>query len=410
MNFTARSLLSMSLALLVVACGAKPDEGIRLSGWVSSPFESDAMQEVVARFNARNPGGEVAYHPIQANYIEKIQLMLGTGTAPDVFMLDAFWAPSLINYDTLLPLDDFIAADPGFAISDFEPVLLDAFRRDGKLYGIPKDYSTVALFYNPDLFEAAGLTAPPASLDELIDYARRLTRDTDGDGDIDQYGLGISESLEAILPFIWQNAGDLVDRDGRLNVGDEPSISTIGLLRDLRTQGIATIPTDVGASWNMEAFGRKRVAMAVSGLWAVSFLDTTFAETPYEIAHLKAGATESSIAYVVGYVIPKETPRPDEAWTLLRYLTDQAGQSAWAKHDLGLPPRRSIVEQAGLMNDPVKRVFIESAGHARTWQLGSNQRLLDELQTAMQAVFLINEPIDEALGRAEERLGRWQAQ
>ena len=410
MRVLAHSLLLISAAALVAACGAKPDAGVRLSGWVSSPFESDAMQEVVAGFNTLNPDGEVAYHPIQANYIEKIQLMLGTGTAPDVFMLDAFWAPSLIDYDTLLPLDDYIAADAEFEISDFEPVLLDAFRRNGKLYGIPKDYSTVALFYNPDLFAAAGLSTPPGSLAELIDYARRLTKDTDGDGSIDQYGLGISESLEAILPFIWQNAGDLVDREGRLDIGDETAIRTIGLLRDLRTEGIATIPTDVGASWNMEAFGRKRVAMAVSGLWAVSFLDTTFADTPYEVAHLKAGDTESSIAYVVGYVIPKDTPRPDDAWTLLRYLTDRAGQSAWAEHDLGLPPRRSIVDQAGLLNDPIKRVFIESAEHARTWQLGSNQRLLDELQTAMQAVFLVNEPIDEALGRAEERLDRWQAQ
>ncbi len=405
----SRFLVTLTVVSVVLAgCGADEEQGIRLSGWVSSPFESDAMQEIVAEFSAANPETNLAYHPIQANYIEKIQLMLGTGTAPDVFMLDAFWAPSLIGYDTLMPLDEFIERDPEFDIGDFEPVLLDAFRRDGRLYGIPKDYSTVALFVNPEMFRKAGLTEPPRNLDELLDYARTLTIDVDGDGVVDQYGLGISESLEAILPFIWQNNGDLVDPDGRLRVDDQKAIDTVEMLRDLRKEGIAVVPTDVGASWNMEAFGRGRVAMAVSGLWAVSFLDTTFADTPYEVAPLKAGTTDSSIAYVVGYVIPKDSTSPDDAWQLLRYLTDKAGQARWAELDIGLPPRRSVVDSTGALQDPAKRVFIEAAANARTWQLGSDQRLLDELQTAMQAVFLVDEPIDAALGRADERLRRWK--
>ncbi len=408
---SARLTVFLTVTTVVLAaCGSSEEEGIRLSGWVSSPFESDAMQEIVAEFSASYPDTQLAYHPIQANYIEKIQLMLGTGTAPDVFMLDAFWAPSLINYGTLMPLDQFIDSDPNFDIADFEPVLLDAFRRDGELYGIPKDYSTVALFLNPTMLAEAGLTTPPQSLDELLDYARQLTLDVDGDGIVDQYGLGISESLEAILPFIWQNNGDLVDRDGRLRVDDAQAIETVELLRDLRKEGIAVVPTDVGASWNMEAFGRGRVAMAVSGLWAVSFLDTTFADTPYDVAPLKAGPTDSSIAYVVGYVIPRNTASPDQAWQLLRYLTDQDGQSRWAELDIGLPPRRSVVASTGAMQDPAKRVFIEAAANARTWQLGSDQRLLDELQTAMQAVFLVDEPIDSALDRADERLRRWRQQ
>ena len=72
----------------------------------------------------------------------------------------------------------------------------------------------------------------------------------------------------------------------------------------------------------------------------------------------------------------------------------------------------------GALEDPAKRVFIEAAANARTWQLGSDQRLLDELQTAMQAVFLVDEPIDAGLYSASEimttsanaKSERWQRQ
>ncbi len=396
--------LGLAAAILVTACGESQFAGMRLAGWVSSPFESDAMQEIVARYNAETTAAAVAYQPIQANYIEKIQLMLGTDTAPDVFMLESFWAPTLINYDTLMPLDEFVASDPAFDLGDFEPALLDAFRRDGKLYGLPKDYSTVALFYNPDMLREAGLDGPPETWEELYDYARQLTVDSNGDGSAEVFGFGTVDSVEYVLPFVWQNGGELVRNDGGVDFDNPKAIEAIEFLRQLREEGLAAVPTDMGASWNMEAYGRGRVAMTISGLWAVNFMDTTFADMPYEIAPIPGGSRQEAIAYVVGYVIPANTRYPEDAWQLLRYLTSKEGQREWAELDLGLPPRRSVVDDTELMNDPQRAVFIETAEYARTWQLGPNQRLMDELQTAMQAIFLTNAPIEDALKRADERL------
>ncbi len=392
------------VAFQLGACSQRESERMRLAGWISSPFESDAMYSIVERYNAQNPSVDVVYQPIQANYIEKIQLMLGTDTAPDVFMLESFWAPTLINYETLLPLDDLIDSDTDFDLEDFEPNLLEAFRKDGKLYGVPKDFSTVGLFYNPDLFAEAGIVSAPASWEELAHAARRLTKDTNGDGVTDVFGLGVVDSVEFVLPFIWQNGGEIVSEDGGIDYDNEHTIEAIRFLKQLRDEGVAVVPTDVGASWNMEALGRKRVAMTISGLWAVNFMDSTFAGTQYEIAGIPVGVRRESIAYVVGYVIPASTKYPQDAWRLLRYLTSREGQAEWAALKLGLPPRRSVVDAAGLRDDPRQATFIEASSYARTWQLGPNQRLMDELQTAMQAIFLTDAPIEHALMRANERL------
>ena len=402
-----RKQVFATYALLVgilAGCGESEFAGMRLAGWISSPYENDAMHAIVERYNSQSEGARVAYQPIQANYIEKIQLMLGTDTAPDVFMLESFWAPTLLNYETLMPLDEFIENDPEFDIEDFEPALMEAFQKEGKLYGIPKDYSTIALFYNPDMFAKAGISSPPNNWEELVDHARRLTEDSDGDGVIDTYGFGMTDSVEFVLPFIWQNGGDLLADDGGIDFDNQPAIAAIRFLKRLRDEGLAIVPTDAGASWNMEAYGRKRVAMTISGLWAVNFMETTFAETPYEIAAIPDGTRRESIAFVVGYVIPASTKYPEEAWRLLRFLTSKEGQQEWTELDLGLPPRRSVVAYSGLRENPRRAVFIEAAEYARTWQLGPRQRLMDELQTAIQAIFLIDTPIVEALERANERL------
>lgn len=402
----SNAFLAFLMALALASCGGQEDEGaLHMAGWVSSPGEDDLMRQMVARFEQENPEVRVEYNPIQANYIEKIQLMLGTDTAPDVFMLEAFWAPPLIGYDTLLPLDDYIAADPDFDLDDFEPALLDAFRRDGRLYGLPKDYSTLVLFYNPEMLAEAGLDGPPQNWDQLAEYAEVLTRDTNGDGRIDQHGFGLVDGLEYVLPFIWQNGSFLVGEDGTPNLDDPALIEALEYLQAMHRRGHARLPSEIGAAWNMDGLGRQRVAMSISGLWALSFMDDTFVDVPYEVAPLPVGRDQQSISFVVGYVIPRGTENPDEAWELLRYLTSKQGQNIWAEQGIGLPPRRSSAEHVRLADNPQLAVFADSAQYARTWQLGENQELLDETQTAMQSIFITDTPVREALARLKRRLG-----
>ena len=206
------------------------------------------------------------------------------------------------------------------------------------------------------------------------------------------------------MPFIWQNGAQFIDDNGQPNLDDPAVKEAFQYLQSLRSAGVSALPSEIGASWNMDGFGRKRVAMAFSGLWAVNFLEETFAATPYKTAPMPAGEEQRSIAYVVGYVIPKNVEDPEKAWRLLRFLTSKEGQAASATLDIGLPPRRSVVKIQNLRADPVKSVFIDSAEFAQTWQLGDNQKVLDETQTALQSMYITDTPIDEALAKLKKRL------
>lgn len=404
--YSAARLLGWLLALLLGLCGCKSDspDTVRLAGWLASPVEAALTRSLLDTFKAEHPDLPVRYEPIPANYMDKLLLMLGTGTGPDLIMVESFWIPELAARGLLLSLDDLAGADSGAGLEDFEPALLEAFRNRGRLYALPKDYSTLVLYFNPELLAAAGLDRPPADWSGFAAAARRLTRDTNGDGRPDVHGYAHAEALEYTLPFVWQNGGEYLDDTGRPRFTEPAFVEALEFLQGLKTQGWAVLPTDVGAAWNMEAFGRRRVAMAISGLWALNFLKNSFPETPFRVAPLPAGRISATVNFVVGYAIPRSARHPQQAWTLLRYLTGPDGSRLWAKAGVGLPPRRSATRDMKLGLDPVRKVFLESLAYARPWRFPVDQRVLDRTETALQAIFITGAPVRSTLDRLQRHL------
>jgi multiple sugar transport system substrate-binding protein len=132
---------------------------VRLTGWQSSPTEQRYLEETIEAFEEEYPHINVQMDTIADQYMDVLQTRLIGGEAADVFFLDAFEAPRLIEAGVLEPLDGYITEE--FDVDDFEEPLIEAFRRDDQLWGLPKDTSTLALFYNKDHFEEAGIDAPP---------------------------------------------------------------------------------------------------------------------------------------------------------------------------------------------------------------------------------------------------------
>jgi multiple sugar transport system substrate-binding protein len=97
--------------------------------------------------------------------MDVIKTRLVGEAAPNVFYLDTLEAPFLMSQNVLEPLDAYITAE--FDLADFEDTLLDSFKYQNQIYGLFKDYSILALFYNKKAFAAPGLSNRPATWDEL---------------------------------------------------------------------------------------------------------------------------------------------------------------------------------------------------------------------------------------------------
>lgn len=195
---TCGLILVICLVWLTFACQVMdPSSGsqtvtIKLSGWAASPIEQRLLQQVIRQFEQSHPTIRVKFEAIADQYMDVMKTRLIGDAAPDVFYLEAVEAPFLMAQDVLEPLESYIS--PDFDLADFEPNLLSLFQADNQLYGIPKDYSTLALFFNSLALAEAGIE-PPQTWEALLEAAPRLTIDRNQDGRFDQHGFGMMPEL-----------------------------------------------------------------------------------------------------------------------------------------------------------------------------------------------------------------------
>jgi len=339
----------------------------------------------------------VKFELIPGNYSEKIQLMLGTHSAPQIFYIKDWLAPSYLRYDVLLPLNEFIAKDTSFNIADFYPQFIEAFTKNGKIYGLPKDFGPFVLFYNQDMFEAAGISEPPKDWAELEAVSRQLTKDTDGDGKIDQYGFVVEPSIDKLMPFVYQNMGSFQDKEGNLTINTPEFIGALEFYYGLYKNNFATIPSEVSMNNTEEVFGRKRAAMLVSGGWILPQLNDQFKDVNYKIAFLPKGKQMATIAFTVSYSTSKENPLKDETWQLMNYLTGKEGMKVWTSTGIAMPTRKSVAAELGYINHPLYKYFMGSVDFAKVFQVDYNERWYSITQSALQAIFYENADIQKTL-------------
>jgi len=381
---------------------------MRFTSWQSSPTEEKVIRSILKGFDAQHPETPYKYQPIPGNYSEKIQLMLGTGTAPDLFWLKGYTSPSYLSFNVLKELDPYISSDASFDNEDFFPVFRNAFFKDGRCYGIAKDFNVYVLFYNSDMFEEAGLEGPPTDWNELYDFSKQLTKDTDGDGKVDQYGLVIEPVHEMLMPFVFQNGGQFHDEAGNLGLTEPAFIEATEFYLKLYKDGVATIPTDVGAGWNGDVMGRQQAAMAISGAWAIPYFKENYPEMKYKVAVLPKGKQAATLAFSTAFVIAKEAPYPDDAWKLLSYMAGKEGMAEWTQSGIALPTRKSVAEQNKFYEHPIYGTFMESVEFAHLYQIKFMERWSDEMSATMQAFFYRDAPVKESLQKLEEKISKYK--
>ncbi|HET8523788.1 MAG TPA: extracellular solute-binding protein, partial [Thermomicrobiales bacterium] len=180
---------------------------VRLTGWTASVEEDRLLVTVLKDFEAANPSVKVDYQPTPANYAVKLQTDIAAGTVADVFYVDSLVAPDLMSREVLMPLDDRMASS-GVKADDFYPGLIQAFQYNGKTYGLPKDWSSLANVYGVKAFSDAGIEKPPATWDELRTVGQTL-KDKTGEARIN-----LPPDFARFIAFLYEGGGRVISKDG----------------------------------------------------------------------------------------------------------------------------------------------------------------------------------------------------
>lgn len=414
-----RKLLILTLVLGLVAgfsigFAQQEEIKIRVSGWVSSPFESKIMESMIDRYNDffASPGVEAIYEPIPADYNTKIETMIAAGNPPDVFYWDIFAAEPLIKKSVLLPLNNLMAetyTDP----ADFLYTAINAFTLGGKVYGIPKDFNTLALFYNKKMFDVAGVPYPTSdwTWDDLKAAAKAIQAKKDelkADFPNFEAALAMAPDTARWMPFVFQNGGSFFNADrSKVVINSPEAVKALEFYTSFElVDGTAVRPSVIGAGWQGEAFGKENVAMVMEGGWMPPFLRDNFPDVEYGAVELPRGPVgRGNYLFTVAYVIPATTKHPEEAWSVVEYLTSLESQLFVLRTGFALPTRRLLTESPLLTKNPITYTIFKGAAYARPFEFGPlGGKAVDELAAAMESVFLGKKTAQKALDDAAATL------
>ena len=344
-----------------------PAVTIEYSIW-GDPQEITNQKKIVDAFHAAEPKITVKvtvsdWEP----YWDKLQTGLAGGAAPDVFAMDGPLFPDYQSRDVLLDLKPYVDKE-GYDLSQLaDQGVKDFTTADGGQYGLPRDLNVIALYYNKKMFDAAGIPYPDDTWDwtKLVEVGKKLTKDTNSDGKIDQWGLytETTDMENYWSSLVWQNGGDILAPDGKSTVLDQPAATGgIQFLQDLIYKE-KIVPEPALFAETGDAFEQGKAAMEANGSWLVP--TDTAANLDFGIAPLPKGpAGQATSVNPTGAVVFKGTKAPDAAWAFVKYLASPAAQEQLMQLHQALPVSKEVLGGPYATAFDGSKVFADSLAYA----------------------------------------------
>ncbi len=326
---------------------------IRFAGWSAGETEMKNYQKMISLFQQQNPDIIVKYEVITQMFSENILASYAAGAAPDIFYLDSAWAPVFISKGAVYPIGDKLPRD---FIDQFYPFLLEPFKGpDGKLYGVPKDWSVLSLFYNKKLFAQAGVPEPTENWtwEDLFRAAKTIYQKTG------KPGLVIHAEFNRWLPYLMSNGAPPPTFNSAADAAyfDNPAVKNalttfIQTFQQGRKEGWIVVPADVNTGWSGEAFGKQLAAMTIEGSWMIPYLADQFPDFKYgsdwDLTLIPLGsAGRATMAYTVALGVNSKTENIDAVLKFLMFIEGPEGQ-----RELVVKMGHTLPSIKALANDP----------------------------------------------------------
>jgi multiple sugar transport system substrate-binding protein len=400
------------------ASAAAPTAGA--SGKISfmifgDPAEKAAYQSLVSAFHQHAPGIQVdmIHIPSQNDYRTRLGADFAAGSPADVVLINYRRYAGFAAKGALEPLGPYLAQSQLVKERDFYPEALEPFYWQGALMCIPQNLSSLVVYYNKQLFDQAGIAYPSAdwTWDAFLQAAQALTRDTDGDGSVDQYGLGTEASIFRAAPFIWQNGGELVDQPAaptKLALETPAAKAALQWFVDLQVKHkVAPDRVQEQAESSENRFQNGQLGMFLNSRRGVpTYREITGFD--WDVAPLPQGKQRAGILHADAYCMPAASKNKAAAWAFVEFANSPAGQTTVAKSGRTVPSLRAVAESPAFLDPAAKpansKVFLDVIPYIRgvpvmeTWV-----DIEDTVGAELERAFYGEATVDQAIEAAGER-------
>ncbi|KAJ54410.1 ABC transporter substrate-binding protein [Actibacterium mucosum KCTC 23349] len=356
----AVTALSLSTALTAMPAAA---ETLTFVSWMKGePGYGDWWNEVIAKFEAEHEGVNVEMTKVaRAEYADTMFTMFAGGNPPDIVHLAAFEYQPFADEGWMEPLDAYIARD-GKDLAGWAGQ--GTCEWEGQTACIMLLYTAYVMAYNEKLLAEAGITEPPSDWASYLAAAQAATKDTDGDGTIDQYGVGVASTgganmMHDILHYV-------LDAGGAWTVDGKPAFDSPGVIEGLErfktlyAEGLT--PRDLGAGDMRQLMKEGRLAIRLDGPWIWNIVQGA---EPEILADLKLAPSPfdppvGGTSNVIGMPSDISDERKELVWDFIQTATSQEMQQRFATLGSSPAPMPGLDYAAEAASNPYFTLFAES--------------------------------------------------
>ena len=364
-------------AVLAAGCGSAASSGGTSGGGVvhlsmltgfTGPDEP-SYQALIKQFNATHPKIQVTMTVEPwATVGQKLPASWATGQGPDLATPSSD-PGSIFNYiktNAVLPLNSAVGTSVNkIDAAAFPTSVKSAFTVNGKLYAVPANLATLALYYNKALLAKAGISGPPATEAAFIADAKKLT--VSSGGKVSQYGLSLADNNTIQMwPILqWMNGGDIIGPNNCAVVSKPASVAALTQWSQLVSRDHISPVGQTGADADT-LFASRKAAMEINGPWAAAGykgegINLGIAKVPV------GSAGPVTLASTVPLMIERTTPHAAQAEQFLAWYTSRTAQTKFSQLS-GFPPART--DLASAVSNPDVSVFTAALPYARLYLAG----------------------------------------
>jgi multiple sugar transport system substrate-binding protein len=400
--------LLAGVSLLAMAAPALATDTVRISGWGGSEVAivNGLITDVLAD-ELKAADIAVVYEPVDGDFSQFITNALSAGTAPDLFYTDIFWSRAVFGTGKVEPTTNDTSA--------FSPNLVDAFTYDGKVMALAKDFNTLAVHYNKDVFDDAGVAYPDDD-DTWDDFRQKLADVHAALPDVN--GICVVPDYARFAAFALGSGWEPFNAEGK-TVLDDDFRRAFEFYTGLVDAGAAVPAADVGQGWTGGCMAGELAAVSIEGAWIIGAIRDTAPNMNWGTARIpkdpEAG-TNGNLIFTVGWTVNADSAVKDSAQKVAELLTSEKAQQWVLEQGLALPSRSAMVDNEFLKGtgpeNVANRVVFEGLqdGNVEPFFFGDlGGAWMEPINTALNAVLLKEKSVDQALADAQARFDELQA-
>lgn len=416
------SFFVVILLLLLSACsdstqtnssGKSSNGTVTLTYAIWDVNQAPALKEIAKKFTESHPKIKVKVEVTPWDqYWTKLETAATGGSLPDLFWLNAANIQKYAKGKMLLPISDQVDINH-VDMTKYPKALVDTYTVDGKLYALPKDFDTIGLWYNKELFDKAGLKYPDENWtwDDLVRNAQKLTDKANG-----IYGFASQLDPQQGWYNTVPQAGGYILNDDRTKSGysDPATKKGIKFLADMvNTYKVSPTLAQMTDTPAISLFESGKVAMIFGGSWSqIEFAKNEYTKDKVDVTVLPKGEKRAVVIHGLGNVIAANTKHPKEAWEFAKFLGGEEANKIQAETGTVIPAYEGT-QDAWVKSNPNfhLQVFIDMVKDSVPYPSSVETRKWQQIETdTLTKVWSGKMSVDDAMKELTKKVDEVLAQ